>query len=149
MKKADFHFLLLGASYSAFKFAETMVTDRLTTEFRYNVVLNVSRDDPNMEKFDVYPEDADKRYEMIIASEVVDLLCRRSKVPVWIDISVESVAENITVLRLLCAGRYSADAESFYYNRNGSGPFGIKSPVLPPDHSEGSKFKLRVPSFPR
>lgn len=149
MKKPDFHFLLLGASYAAFKFAEGMVRDTLTTEFRYNVFLNISNDSPELNQFDVYPEDAGKRHDMITAGEVAELLWRKEKLPVWIDISVESVVGDITVLRLLCAGRYSSDPEAYYYKAGGSGPFGIKSPVLPPDHSEGSRFKLRVPNFPK
>ncbi len=143
MRKVDFHFLLLGASYASFKFAEGMVSDELSTEFRYNVDLNMSHDSPDLTGFVVYPEDVGKRYEMFTAKEVVNLLCREEKVPVWVDVSVESVKQGFTVFRLLCAGRFSADAETYYYREGGSGPFGIKSPVLPPDHVEGKKFKLR------
>lgn len=144
MKKPDFHFLLLGASYAAFKFAEGMVSDTLTTEFRYNVLLNISNDSPELKQFDIYPDDAGKRDDMITAKEVVDLLNRNEKVPVWIDISVESVVGDITVLRLLCSGRFSGNPQEYYYDKNGSGPFGIKSPNLPPDHKDGRRFNLRA-----
>lgn len=143
MKKPDFHFLLLGASYAAFKVAEAMVSDKLTTDFRYNVHLSVSNDNPELKQFAVYPEDAGKRHDMISAKEVVDLLNRNDKVPVWIDIAVESVVADSTVLRLLCAGRFSADPQQFYYTSNGSGPFGIKSPNLPPNYKDGERFALR------
>jgi len=48
-----------------------------------------------------------------------------------------------TVFKLICAGRYSDDEKEFYYSNNGTGPFGVKSPDLPIDYSEGIKFKLR------
>ena len=143
MRKVDFHFLLLGASYASFKFAEGMVSDELSTEFRYNVDLSMSHDSPDLTGFVVYPEDAGKRYTMLTAKEVVDVLCRDEKVPVWVDVSVESVTQGFTVFRLLCAGRFSGNPDTYYYSQGGSGPFGIKSPVLPPDHVEGKKFKLR------
>ncbi|MEO8069574.1 MAG: hypothetical protein ABI599_17895 [Flavobacteriales bacterium] len=148
MNKTDFRFLLLGASYAAFKFAEEMVSDRLTTEFRYNVFLNISNDSPELEQFDVYPEDAGVRHLLIKDQEVVDLLCRNEKVPVWIDVSVESVVDDRTVLRLLCSGRFSSESKAYYYQRNGSGPFGIKSPVFPPDHKEGVRFNLQPLRYP-
>jgi hypothetical protein len=33
-----------------------------------------------------------------------------------------------------------------YYTWNGTQPFGIKSPYLPPSWNEGEKFELRNPS---
>lgn len=54
------------------------------------------------------------------------------KIPVRIDISVECIHQNNTVIRLLCAGRYSDKIEDFYYNHSEDvSPFGIKSPSFP------------------
>jgi hypothetical protein len=69
-------------------------------------------------------------------------LCRQGKVPVWIDISVESVYKDQTIFRLLCAGRYTDNEEEFYYNKRETAMFGIKSPTMPPNYVEGQKFKL-------
>jgi hypothetical protein len=142
MEKGDFLFLLLGASYASFKFAKAYVIDNLPTDFKYNVELNVSNDDPGLKQFDMYPEDNGKILKNLDDKEVMNLLVRNNKVPVWIDIAVESVTNDFTIFRLLCAGRYSNDRKEFYYEKRGSGPFGIKSPVFPIDYKEGIKFKL-------
>ena len=112
MKKSEFQSLLTDSSKLAYDFAKNYVLDSLPNDFRYTVQLNVSQDDPNLKQFDIYPGDNEKVIELITAIEIVDLLCRNDKVPVWIDISVDSVYKNLTVFRLLCAGRYSA-----YINR--------------------------------
>ncbi len=142
MEKGDFLFLLMGASYASFKFAKSFVADDLPADFRYNVHLNVSLDDPSLKQFDTYPEDNGKVLENLDDKEVMNLLVRNNKVPVWIDIAVESVTKDFTIFRLLCAGRYSDDRKEFYYEKSGSGPFGIKSPDFPIGYKEGIKFKL-------
>ncbi len=142
MKKEDFLFLLLGASYAAYKFAQLHLIDDLPTDFRYDVQLNSSTDDPRLTQFDIYPEDNGRVLKGLTDKEVIGLLCRQDKVPVWIDISVDSVWNGCTVFRLLSAGRYSSVRKEFYYEKGGSGPFGIKSPILPIDYKEGIKFNL-------
>jgi hypothetical protein len=142
MQKEDFLFLLLGASYASFKFAKLFVTDNLPTDFKYNVQLNFSSDDPSLKQFDLYPADDGNTLTNLDDKEVMNLLVRKNKVPVWIDIAVESATKDFTIFRLLCAGRYSDDRKEFYYEKGGSGPFGIKSPDFPPDYKEGIKFKL-------
>lgn len=148
MKKEDFLYLLLGASYVALKFAENYVTDPLPTDFRYRVHLNVSHDSPELTQFDMYPADDGKILEALKDIEVAELLCRREKVPVWVDISVASVAHGFTVFELRCAGRYTDDRKEFYYEKGGSGPFGIKSPPLPAGFQEGTKFRLGTTIVP-
>ncbi len=143
MNKPDFLFLLLGASYDAFRFAKKYVKNKLVPEFRYELELNVSDDDPELIQFDIYPEDNGKIYYDLTEKEVVDILCRNNKVPVWIDINVVKSDRQKTTLKLSCAGRYSSDRNEFYYINGGSGPFGIKSPVFPPTYKEGTKFRLK------
>jgi len=143
MNKPDFLFLLLGASYDSFRFAKKFVKNDLKPEFKYDIELNISRDNPELKQFDIYPEDNGKKYFDLTDKEVVDILCKKNKVPVWIDISVSKSDRKKTTFRLYCSGRYSDDINEFYYKDDGSGPFGIKSPVFPPGHKEGTKFKLR------
>jgi len=57
MTKEEFLFHLQGASIIALKFAERYVKDKLETDFKYNVILSVSTDDPSLTQFDLYPED--------------------------------------------------------------------------------------------
>jgi hypothetical protein len=144
MDKNGFLELLKKATTIAFDFAKEFVDDNMPNEFSYSVELNASNDDPALTQFDLYPEDDDKRVEFINELEVVQLLYRKGKVPVWIDISVKCIYNNETVLRLLCAGRYSDCEDEFYYKNGGTGPFGIKSPILPIDYVQGRKFKIKV-----
>ncbi len=142
MTKQEFLFHLSGASFLTFKFAENFVKNKLSTNFKYNLHLNSSVDDKSQEKFDRYPEDNKKVYSNLNKNEVVELLYRKGKIPVWIDISVLNSNKNWTTLELICAGRYTNEKEELYYNKNGTGPFGIKSPTFPPNYKEGKKFKL-------
>lgn len=142
MTKEEFLFHLQGASLIALKFAERYVKDKLETDFKYNVILSVSTDDPSLTQFDLYPEDQGTIKLDLTDTEVVDLLYRKNKVPVWIDISVLKSSKKSTTFNLLCAGRYTDNKDEYYYNRNGSGPFGIKSPNFPLDYVEGEKFRL-------
>lgn len=143
MTKDEFLKLLRKSSRSSYDFAKRHVTNKLPTDFKYSVNLNSSFDDPTLTEFDIYSEDNGKIINLIDENEVVELLCRKGKLPVWIDISVESVYKNKTIFRLDCAGRYSDDEKEFYYNKQGTGSFGIKSPILPISYVEGQKFKLK------
>ncbi|HRK82191.1 MAG TPA: hypothetical protein PLZ12_12185 [Saprospiraceae bacterium] len=145
MTNEAFFELLITASQLAYDFAKDFVTDELPANFKYSVSLSQSFDDRSSTLFDFFPDDDDKSLEFIDAAEAVEVLFRNNKVPVWIDISVESTFNQHTVFRLLCAGRYSSDEQALYYANNGTGSFGIKSPALPVDFVEGKKFKLHHP----
>lgn len=143
MTKEEFLILINGASFVSFKFAEQYVKNKLVPEFRYDVNLNFSHDDPSLTQFNIYPEDNGRIETGLTDKEVRDLLYRDAKVPVWIDISVYKSDRKKTTFKLLCAGRYSDDKEEYYYQSGGTGPFGIKSPNLPVDYQEGQKIKLK------
>ena len=144
MTNTEFLELLKKSSNLSYEFAKQYIINELKPNYKYSVFLNVSVDNQNLKQFDIYPIDNDKKVEYISDKEVVKLLCRNEKVPVWIDISVDSIHKNQTIFRLLCAGRYSEDENEFYYNEQGTGPFGIKSPIFPANYIEGEKFKLKV-----
>jgi hypothetical protein len=143
MTRDEFILHLRESSLIALKFAEHFVKDKLTTDFKYNVILNASNDDFNLNQFDFYQEDNGIIKLNLIDIEVIHLLYRKNKVPVWININVLKSSRKSTAFNLLCAGRYTDNKEEFYYNNKiGSTPFGIKSPELPIDYSEGKKFSL-------
>lgn len=142
MTKHEFQTLLALSSDRALDFARIYVLDYLPQAFLYSVYLNSSFDDPDLKQFDHYPEDDNKIIEFINADDVVNLLARNGKIPVWIDISVKYVYKSCTVFQLLCAGRYTEEKSEFYYEKRGTAPFGIKSPFFPNDYVEGVKFKL-------
>ncbi|MBC5835307.1 FAM151 family protein [Flavobacterium sp. F372] len=143
MTRDEFILHLRESSLIALKFAEHFVKDKLTTDFKYNVILNASNDDLNFNQFDFYQEDNGIIKLNLIDIEVIDLLYRKNKVPVWININVLKSSRKSTTFNLLCAGRFTDNKEEFYYNNKiGSTPFGIKSPELPIDYSQGKKFSL-------
>lgn len=131
MTKTEFLDLLRELTTECYKFAKNYVADDLPERFIYCVSLNVSYDDPQLKGFNIYPEDHDRRLEMIKDTDVAELLYRKGKIPVWIDISVECVHRHTTVMELLCAGRFSDKSEDCYYNHYDIvSPFGVKSPTL-------------------
>ncbi|KUJ62900.1 hypothetical protein AR687_05760 [Flavobacteriaceae bacterium CRH] len=140
MTKQEFLFHLKGASYVALKFAENYVKDKLTTDFKYNVIFTPANKSDNVDQFDIYPEDDGIIKLNLSDNEVVDLLYRKNKIPIWIDISVLKVIGKITIFNLACAGLYSENKEEYYYI--GSAPFGIKGPTFPIGYKEGKKFRL-------
>ena len=142
MQEQEFRSLLFSATADARQFALEYIKNELPSENVYNMRLSLSHDDPALTQFDLYPEDNDKLIELASADTVVKTLLRKGKVPVWIDIAVQKVQNNKTVLTLLCAGRYSDDMKQLYYHQRGLGPFGVKSPNLPIDYKEGVKFWL-------
>lgn len=88
MTKREFLFHLNGASFVAFKFAEKFVKNKLVTDFKYNLILTVASNIDGSNKFDIFPEDNDIIKLDLTDNEVVDILYRNNKIPVWIDISV-------------------------------------------------------------
>lgn len=147
MTKEEFLFHLQGASFIALKFAENYVKDKLTTNFKYNLLFTEANRSGDIDQFDIYPEDDNILKLNLTDNEVVDLLYRKNKIPIWIDISVLESNRKNTILHLASAGRYSDNKEEYYYKHNGSAPFGIKSPTLPIDYKEGKKFRLKKRFF--
>lgn len=142
MTKQEFLFQLKGASFVALKFTECYVKDKLTTDFKYNVIFTPPNIYENINQFDFYPEDEGIIKLNLTDDEVVDLLYRKNKIPVWIDISVLKSNRKTTTFNLLCAGKYSDNKEDYYYLDSGSAPFGIKSPQFPVGYKDGEKFRL-------
>jgi hypothetical protein len=130
------------ASFKAIYFANTYVKQKLIYEFRYELELNSSSDDRKEPQFDYYPDDDNKVIYCNSLKDVAELLVRADRIPVWIDIQTSKYSSAFTLLRLICAGRYTCDIDELYYYNRGVGCFGIKSPNLPIRYKEGTLFKL-------
>jgi len=126
MEKDDFRAYLIAASYWAIQLLEKSTKKVLSYEFAYDVELNQSMDKGGCEEFAYYPEDDGKVCLQQSIDDVVALLVRDSKVPVWIDIDVKTDSSKTTTLRLVCAGRFTNKKDRMYYSNVGQGPFGIK-----------------------
>ena len=145
MRKEDFHSQLLAATFSALRYGQTHVKNRLPINVTYIVILNQSYDVNRKSDEIVYPEDAGRIETYLSDKAVVDLLYREGRCPQWIDISVAGADRNITLIRMLCCGRYHGDESRMYYYDGGLQPFGIISPDLPVDWKAGEKFRLKKP----
>jgi len=140
--KLTFRTWLHLASFQTVRFAQNYVRQKLAYDFRYELQLNMAVDDFAEGAFELYPEDDDRVVQCYSPEEVIDELVRDDRIPVWIDISAFKHARDFTVLRLICAGRFTDDVGELYYYARGTGCFGIKSPNLPPGWREGQKFKI-------
>jgi len=149
MTKENFADYLRRATQITVEFAQQFVVQQLSDEVRYKLHPNQSYDgNPLVGDEEVYPNDSLANGQFLgplSASEVVDYLWRGGKIPEWIDITVESVADGITYLELSCCGRYTANEKLLYYENRGRGPFGVIGPALPPGWNsleESGKFDL-------
>lgn len=143
MTRDEFILHLKDSSLAALKFAEHYVTNELNSDIIYKVELNSSCDIGDLTSFDIYPEDNGITKFELTENEVIELLHRKNKVPVWININVLKSSKKNTTLLLMCAGRYTdSEKELYYKNENGSTPFVIKSPRLPNDFFDEKKFSL-------
>lgn len=150
LNKDEFSNLLEKASDMARDFAEEFVTNELPRSYRYFLNINEPYDEEMLQEDEEwFPEEGMSDEELIgplEPKEIVSKLWKVGKVPVWIDISAYKADENFTFLRLLCCSRHSAMRKLYYYESNGTGPFGIKSPDFPPGWQEerDGKFDLHL-----
>lgn len=142
MTESEFHVLLIASSFMATRFGQRYVAQTLPFDFRYDVHLNQSCDDHATPDDVLYPGDNDRVVSCDSETDVVALVFRDGRCPQWIDVSAVRVGDTFTELRLLCCGRFTNDRDKLYYTDGGTGPFGIKSPALPPDYKEGTTFSL-------
>lgn len=52
----------LVVAYASFRFAKESVKNDLKPEFKYDLELNISQDNPELKQFDIYFEDNEKKY---------------------------------------------------------------------------------------
>jgi hypothetical protein len=128
MTRSEFLCLLTKATAASVDFARRFVENELPESVRFHVLLN--------------QEDDGREFSFLSSETVADVLVRDGRCPEWIDVAVEAQGDHQTLVRLLCCGRFTGDESRMYYARQGTGPFGIKSPNLPIDYVEGMRFRL-------
>lgn len=142
MRREDFENQLLAASFRALVFAQRFVRNRLSPNLTWIAVLNQSNDDDKAPDEEVYPEDAGSIEVCDSPAVVVDLLFRNEACPQWIDISVVGSDRDMTLVRLVCCGRFQKNEERLYYHKWGTQPFGIKGPPVFEGDKPGKKRSL-------
>ncbi len=136
--------LLRKATAASVGFARRYVENDLPAAVRFHILLNQSAEREAEPGFRIYLEDNDREYSCLTEEEVGGILFRDGRCPQWIDVSVQSHSTAETRVELLCCGRYIEDLHRTCYADRGMGPFGIKSPTLPPNYKEGIKFRLPI-----
>ena len=147
MERERFSRHLDSATQQAIDFARRYVTNELAGEVSYLVEPNQSCDDNLREGEVIFPEDSlpeGAHHGPWAAERVVEFLWRDGRVPEWIDIAVAEVSDTGGIrVGLLCCGRFTASDDLLYYNSGPVPPFGIKSPILPPDWEDDAvKFDV-------
>ena len=117
MDRECFKELLLKAKSEALAFARKLVFNRISDNVRYvvefNDQYNVATKCPTIES-------------------VVNMLWHDGQMPIWIDIYVYDVKCRVTTVWLLASERTVTEYSDTYYADRGTGPFGVKSPHIPP-----------------
>lgn len=142
MTRSEFNDLLRKATAASVNFARRYVENDLPEAVRFRVLLNQSADNPAETAVRMYPEDVGREFSGLSEEEVCNLLLRDGRCPQWVDVSVEAQSPTDTRVCLRCCGRFTDDTQRMYYSGGGMGPFGIKSPGLPLDFKEGTKFRV-------
>jgi hypothetical protein len=147
MERQRFAQHLDSATQRAIDFARRYVINELAGDVSYLVQPNQSCDDNLREGEVIFPEDSlpeEAHHGPWAAERVVEFLWRDGRVPEWIDIAVAEVPDTGGIrVGLLCCGRFTQRDDLLYYSRDSVPPFGIKSPVLPPDWQDGDgKFDV-------
>ncbi len=145
MDKEIFEQRLEQAAEETIVFTRSLVTEVLPNERIYKVFPNKHGEMKQLRgDAEVFPQDSLPRGQFIgplDATEVVAYLWRNGKVPEWIDISVDAVEGNRTVLILWCCGHFTSfPANTFHrlVDPIGRGaPFSVHGPFAPKGWKKG------------
>jgi hypothetical protein len=77
------------------------------------------------------------------AETAVAALWRAGHIPEWINVSVVDETGTATVIELLPCGRSTDNDALLYHVREGSPPFHVLGPALPPEH-DGTPFSIHL-----
>jgi hypothetical protein len=133
-------------------FAATMARQHLPASRCFLIEPNASFDEnPLKDDEQRYPGDSLPPGRMLgplTFEQALAWLWRDGKVPEWVDVSVHNADRRHTYMRVVCCGRFTGLERLLYYQRlGGRAPFGVKSPVFPPDVNfeavrAGARFDL-------
>lgn len=147
MEREVFAGRLREAAVAARDFARRFIEEPLPDPMLFRVRLNSSYDgDLRVGDEVVFPDDGSfQRAEELAAcseEQVIDTLWRDGRVPEWIDVAVIGETGAATLLQLLCCGRFTAQENLLYHEREGRPPFHVTGPTLPPSYEDGQKFSI-------
>ncbi|GAB2956426.1 hypothetical protein GCM10027280_51280 [Micromonospora polyrhachis] len=147
MDRTTFAARLVSSAEAARRFAGTLVTEALPAALAFRVRLNQSNDahvspQPGEVRFphDSNP-DRDRTLLWCDESAVVDELWRDGRVPEWVNLSVIDRTSTVTLVEVVCCGRFTDDESRLYHVQEGAPPFHVLGPTLPAGH-DGSRFSI-------
>lgn len=138
---------LRDAAVAARDFARTFIEESLPDRCVFRLRLNSSYDgNPRVGDEVVFPDDgsfqrADELNECD-EEQVIESLWRDGRVPEWIDVAVIGETGTATRLQLMCCGRFTAQEDLLYHEREGRPPFHVTGPTLPFNYEEGQRFSI-------
>jgi hypothetical protein len=138
---------LAQAAERAWRFAATLVEEPLPPALVFRVRLNRSADRhvPAAPALVRFPEDTslarDRALRRCDAATVVDELWRDGRVPQWVNAAVVAATDTVTVMGLVCCGRFTDDESLLYHARAGIAPFHVLGPELPAGH-DGGRYSI-------
>lgn len=139
-----------ASSRAAWEFARSLVSEDLPEPLVFRIRLNRSYDGHAPQPGEVrFPEDGSRRRATALsrcdAETVVAELWRDHHVPEWVNLAVIGETGTETVIEVVCCGRFTEDDSRLYHPEEGSPPFHVLGPVLPPRH-DGGRYSIHVRS---
>ncbi len=144
MKESQFRENLDAATKLLMEFSQEFLIDELPLHYAYLIFPNQSYDgNPLAGDEELFPEDSlfSNNENGYSRDEVIKFLWRKNKVPEWINIMVHSYNEKLSYISLICCGRFTADDQLLYHEREGYQPFHILGPNLPPNFENIEKIE--------
>ena len=133
MNKNEFRQRLDFATKQVFELTRQFCINELVDNYRFILVPSARTYDEHLTSREQDVLAIWNKYEntLLTADEIVDMLVRDSKVPLWINITISESREEVTIIELLCSRRLRND-EELHHNQE-TPPFHILSPPMPPE----------------
>jgi hypothetical protein len=139
----------------AIEFAREFAIQQVPSKYELLVFPNSSCDLKLRPGEVIYPEEslrANTYVGPMAVNDFVDCFWRDHRIPEWIDVSVGSVRDGITLVEILVCGRFTSVDALLYHHATGHPPFNVKSPTLPvgwnpanPERFDINCFRVRCP----
>jgi hypothetical protein len=127
LSKTSFQNLLRLATMMTLEYAREHISSEIPANVRYKLYPNESYDGGSLRgDVTLYPDDTLPEggfHGPLTIADAISFLWRNGKIPQWIDLTVDSVLADLTIIKLRCCGRFTATAEYLYYSDEGLGPF--------------------------
>ena len=134
MEKETFKERLVHATIEAHQFASKFIEECLPTSFRYRILSNPTIADTPLLSGELASRDDSAReraesQQNLYLDDIVGILWRNGKVPIWINIAAFDETGSETLIELTCSDDFTSDEALLYQTQ--FPPFEIHSPTYP------------------